>query len=297
MKDLDCCTLCPRNCRVNRNKGEVGFCKAKNKLVIGRASLHMWEEPCISGEKGSGTIFFSYCNLQCIFCQNYEISKRHCGKEVSVERFSEICLELQEKGALNINLVTPTHFIPLIKEGLILAKEKGLSIPIVYNTSSYENVESLRELNGIVDIYLPDLKYYFDDAAISYSNAPNYFSYAKDAIEEMYRQVENPVFDQDGIMKKGVIVRHLVLPGRIEESKRILNYLYETYHNSIWISIMSQYTPVKETSFENLNRSLTKEEYDEVVHYAMELGIENAFIQEGEADSSSFIPNFNGEGV
>lgn len=294
---LNCCTLCPRNCKVNRNKGEVGFCKAGGKLVIGRASLHMWEEPCISGSTGSGTIFFSYCNLKCIYCQNYEVSEIHHGKEVSIERFSEICLELEKKGAVNINLVTPTHFIPLIKEGLILAKEKGLKIPIVYNTSSYENVSSLKELDGLIDIYLPDLKYYFDDAAIGYSNAPNYFSYAKDAIDEMYRQVGKFSFRKDGMMEKGMIVRHLILPGRIEESKRILKYLHDTYGDNIWISIMRQYTPVRTCKYQDLNRRLTEKEYNEVLDYAIHLGINNAFIQEAECDQSSFIPSFNGEGV
>lgn len=298
LEELNQCTICPRNCRVNRNEGELGFCQAGNNLKIGRASLHMWEEPCISGINGSGTIFFSYCNLRCIFCQNYEISDLHQGKEITIERFSDICLELQKKGAHNINLVTPTHYIPQIKEGLILAKKKGLTIPVVYNTSSYENVSSLKLLEGLIDIYLPDFKYYFDDIAIAFSNTPNYFSYAKDAIEEMIRQVGEPNFDHNGMMTKGVIVRHLILPGHIEDSKRVLNYLYQTYKDKIWISIMNQYTVVKDCQkYPELNRTVTKEEYDQVIDYAIKLGIKNGFIQEGETALESFIPSFNGEGV
>lgn len=298
LEELNQCTICPRNCRVNRNKEELGFCQAGKNLKIGRASLHMWEEPCISGTNGSGTIFFSYCNLRCIFCQNYEISNLHQGKEITIERFSDICLELQKKGAHNINLVTPTHYIPQIKEGLILAKKKGLTIPIVYNTSSYENVASLKLLEGLIDIYLPDFKYYFDDIAIAFSNTPNYLSYAKDAIEEMIRQVGEPKFDENGMMTKGVIVRHLILPGHIEDSKRVLNYLYQTYKDKIWISIMNQYTVVKPCQkYPELNRMVTKEEYDQVIDYAIELGIKNGFIQEGETALESFIPSFNGEGV
>lgn len=298
LEELNQCTICPRNCRVNRNKEELGFCQAGKNLKIGRASLHMWEEPCISGTNGSGTIFFSYCNLRCIFCQNYEISNLHQGKEITIERFSDICLELQKKGAHNINLVTPTHYIPQIKEGLILAKKKGLTIPIVYNTSSYENVASLKLLEGLIDIYLPDFKYYFDDIAIAFSNTPNYLSYAKDAIEEMIRQVGEPKFDENGMMTKGVIVRHLILPGHIEDSKRVLNYLYQTYKDKIWISIMNQYTVVKACQkYPELNRMVTKEEYDQVIDYAIELGIKNGFIQEGETALESFIPSFNGEGV
>lgn len=298
LEELNQCTICPRNCRVNRNKKELGFCQAGKNLKIGRASLHMWEEPCISGTNGSGTIFFSYCNLRCIFCQNYEISNLHQGKEITIERFSDICLELQKKGAHNINLVTPTHYIPQIKEGLILAKKKGLTIPIVYNTSSYENVASLKLLEGLIDIYLPDFKYYFDDIAIAFSNTPNYLSYAKDAIEEMIRQVGEPKFDENGMMTKGVIVRHLILPGHIEDSKRVLNYLYQTYKDKIWISIMNQYTVVKACQkYPELNRMVTKEEYDQVIDYAIELGIKNGFIQEGETALESFIPSFNGEGV
>ena len=290
--NLDCCNICPRNCKVNRNSNELGFCKAGNKIKIAKYSLHFWEEPCISGEAGSGTIFFSGCNLKCIFCQNYDISFNNSGKEISIERFAEICLELQEKGALNINLVTPTIYIPLIKEGLILAKKKGLNIPIVYNTSGYESVESLKELDGLIDIYLPDFKYYDNELAKKFSNAPNYFEIASLALKEMYRQVGTPSFEND-IMKKGVIVRHLLLPKHIDDSKKVIKYLYDTYKDNIYISIMNQFTPVRKIDkYKELNKTVEESEYDELINYALDIGIEKAFIQEGETCKESFIPDF-----
>jgi len=293
MKELDSCKICPRNCGINRNKDELGFCGAGNKIKIARYSLHYWEEPCLSGENGSGTIFFSHCNLKCIYCQNYEISTKNCGKEISIDRFVEICLELQSIGALNINLVTPTHFIPLIKEGLIIAKEKGLSIPIVYNSSGYENVEALKLLDGLIDIYLPDFKYFDDNLAINFSNVKNYFNTAVLAIDEMYRQVGSPIFDKD-IMKKGIIVRHLLLPGHNDDSKKIIKYLYDKYKNKIFISLMNQYTPVRKIdNYNELNCIVTDNEYDDLINYACDLGITNAFIQEGETQKESFIPDFN----
>ncbi len=288
--DLTKCKLCPRNCGVDRTK-TIGFCGANNKMKIARADLHFWEEPCISGESGSGTIFFSYCNLKCIFCQNYKISSEHIGKEISIEKFSEICLDLQNKGALNINLVTPTHYIPLIVDGLKLAKKSGLTIPIVYNTSSYENVESLKLLDGLIDIYLPDFKYFDDLYAIKYSNANDYKKYASLAITEMYRQVGKPIFEND-IMKKGIIVRHLLLPGLIDDSKKIIKYLYDTYKDDIYISIMNQYTPIKKLQYEELNHRIKNSIYDEIIDYAYDLGIRNAFVQEGETQKKSFIPDF-----
>ena len=288
------CNICPRNCNVNRVNNELGFCKCNSEIKIANYSLHKWEEPCISGVTGSGTVFFSYCNMQCIYCQNYEISKLHKGKVISIDDLVNIYLELQKKGALNINLVTPTHYVPLIKESLIIAKEKGLTIPIVYNTSSYEKVSSLKSLEGLIDIYLPDLKYYDNELGLKYSFAKDYFEYATKAIEEMYRQVGKPVF-KNGIMQKGLIVRHLVLPGHVEESKKIIKYLYDTYKNNIYISIMNQFTPVNKTSYNNLNRPLTEEEYDEVVNYAYDIGVRNAFIQEGETCKDSFIPIFTDE--
>lgn len=291
--NFDCCTICPRNCKVNRNKNELGFCKASNKIKIARYSLHYWEEPCISGENGSGTIFFSGCNLKCIYCQNHDISFSNCGKEISVEEFANICLKLEKKKALNINLVTPTIYIPLIKDGLILAKKKGLKIPIVYNTSGYESVESLKELDGLIDIYLPDFKYFNDKLGEKFSNVSNYSKVVKDAIKEMYKQVGKPVI-KDGIMKKGVIVRHLLLPTHIDDSKKIIKYLYDNYHDDIYISIMNQYTPVvKIDKYEELNNTVSESEYDELVNYACDLGIVNAFIQEGETCKESFIPDFS----
>lgn len=288
------CNLCPRNCNVNRHE-IVGFCKAKDSIKIARADLYYYEEPCISGDSGSGAIFFSYCNLKCLFCQNYEISEENIGKEISIEKFSDICLELQKKGALNINLITPTHYIPLIKEGLILAKEKGLTIPIVYNTSSYENVESLKLLDGLIDIYLPDFKYYNDEIAIKYSNAKNYVNVCKKAIDEMYRQVGKSKFDDNGIMKKGVIVRHLLLPNMENDSKKIIEYLYKTYRDDIYISIMNQYTPMKKLKYEELNHKINDNVYDDAINFAYDLGIRNAFIQEGETQKKSFIPDFRNQ--
>lgn len=293
MKDvLKKCNLCPRNCLVDRSK-TVGVCGMKNKLVVAKAYLHMWEEPCISGNTGSGTIFFTGCNLKCIFCQNREISNKLVGKEISIDEFATICLNLEKQGANNINLVTPTHFVPLIVEGLKLAKKKGLNIPIVYNTSSYENIDTIKMLDGIVDIYLPDLKYYNDEYAIKYSHAPNYFNIASSAILEMFKQVGTPIFDEDGIMKKGVIVRHMMMPGLKDDTKKILDYLYNTYHNDIYISIMNQYTPIKHFErYKELNNKISDNDYDEVVDYALDLGIEKAFIQEGETQEISFIPDF-----
>ena len=246
---LDKCTLCPKNCQVNRNKGEIGFCKSTNKIKISKYYLHKWEEPPITGKNGSGTIFFTNCNMRCIFCQNYYISAMGNGKEITEEEFSNICLELQHQGATNINLVTPTHYVPLIVEGLTLAKSKGLNIPIVYNTSSYENVETIKMLKGLVDVYLPDLKYYNNTYSLKYSHVNNYFEYAKKAIYEMYKQVGRCKFNKEGNLKKGVIVRHLLLPGMEEDSKKILKYLYDTYKDNIYVSIMNQYTPIKKLKY------------------------------------------------
>ena len=290
--NLDCCKICPRECKVNRNNGELGFCKASNKMKIARYSLHYWEEPCISGEKGSGTIFFSGCNLKCIFCQNYELSFNNYGSEITIENFVDICLELQERGALNINLVTPTIYIPLIKEGLIIAKKKGLSIPIVYNSSGYESVDALKELNGLIDIYLPDFKYFDNDLAKTFSNVDNYIEIAKNCINEMYNQVGSPIFEKD-IMKKGLIVRHLLLPNHLEDSKKVIKYLFDTFKDNIYISIMNQYTPVRKIEkYKELNETVKDDEYDSLVNYACDLGITKAFIQEGETYKESFIPDF-----
>ena len=287
------CEICPRKCKVNRNSGELGYCRASNKMKIGGYHLHMWEEPIITGEKGSGTIFFSYCNLGCVYCQNYDISFNSVGEEISIERFKDICLELQSMGAENINLVTPTHYIPLIRDGLIIAKKEGLRVPIVYNTSSYENVETLKLLDGLIDIYLPDFKYY-DNKLGKYSNVANYFEVASLAIEEMYRQVGSPKY-RDGILKRGMIIRHLVLPGHIDDSKKVIMYLYDKYKDDVILSIMNQYTPVKKLKYSELNNTVSEEEYNNLIDYASDLGIENCFVQDSTSQSDSFIPEFKGD--
>lgn len=296
---LEHCTLCPRNCGVNRLQGQTGYCGQTASLFAARASLHMWEEPCISGTAGSGTVFFSGCPLRCVYCQNHNIALGQTGKEISPSRLSEIFMELQEKGANNINLVTPTHFIPQIVNALHTAKNNGLNLPIVYNTSGYEKADTLQLLDGLIDIYLPDLKYYAPDLGKRYSNAPDYFSVASEALKEMHRQVGEPVFDdRTGLLKRGMIVRHLVLPGQIADSRKVIRYLYETYGNQIYISIMNQYTPVTHhPDFPELNRTITEQEYDDVIDYALSIGVENGFIQEGETFSESFIPSFDCEGI
>jgi len=293
---LDKCMLCPRNCMVNRNNGGIGFCGVGNKIKIGKAYLHMWEEPCISGDKGSGTIFFSNCNLKCIFCQNYYISDFNNGVEISIEKFSEICLDLQNRGANNINLVTPTHFVPLIIDGLRLAKSRGLTIPVVYNSSGYENVDTIKMLDGIVDVYLPDFKYFSDEYALRYSGCKDYFYHASMVVDEMFKQKSKCVFDDDGMITSGVIVRHLLLPGMEEDSKKILKYLYDKYGDDIYISIMNQYTPVRKCKYSELNNRVEDSVYDDVIDYAWDIGIRNAFIQDGESQSESFIPKFDFEG-
>ena len=292
MDILKSCNLCPHNCLVNRYT-EVGACGASSKIKVAYYSLHMWEEPVISGNAGSGTIFFSNCNLKCIFCQNKKISNDGYGKEISNDRLSEIFMELQKKGANNINLVTPTHYVPQIVESIHLSKDKGLKLPIVYNTSSYENTNTIKLLNGLVNIYLADLKYYDDNLAVNYSHCKNYFKYATDTIDEMYEQVGKFII-KDDLMKSGLIVRILVLPGHINDAKKIIKYLYQKYNDSIFISIMNQYTPLCNfKTYTNLNRKLYDKEYDEVVDYACNLGIKNAFIQEGSTQDESFIPDFD----
>ena len=292
------CRLCPRNCGVDRNNGQRGFCGAGTLVRVGRAALHMWEEPCISGENGSGTVFFSYCTLQCVYCQNAQISQGHSGKEITVERLAEIFLELQQQEANNINLVTPTHYLPQITTALEIARNNGLRLPIVYNTSGYEKPEMIQKLEGYVDVYLPDFKYYSADAARRYSAAPDYIEVAKQALDVMVRQVGKPQFDDDGIMTKGVIVRHLILPGRYEESKQLLAYLHQQYGNDIYISLMNQYTPFAQVkNYPELNCKIPQKVYEQIIDYAVELGIENGFIQEEGTAEESFIPNFDGQGV
>ena len=291
------CNICPRNCNVDRSE-KTGFCSMTDTVRISRAALHMWEEPCISGEKGSGTVFFSGCNMKCVFCQNKEISTGGFGKDITVERLAEIFLQLQQKGALNINLVTPTHYTLQIIEAVKLAKSRGLTLPIVYNTSSYEKPETIKMLEGTVDIWLPDFKYTDNIAAQRYSKAKDYVQFAKAAIDEMVRQQPECVFDDDGIIQKGVIVRHLVLPGQVNAAKKAVQYLYDRYGDSIFISIMSQYTPCTDLgAYPEINRKITPEEYDEVVDFAVDIGVENGFLQEGESASESFIPPFDLTGV
>lgn len=292
------CRLCPRRCGVNRREGQRGRCGMTDRIQAARAALHMWEEPCISGEEGSGTVFFSGCALGCVYCQNHEIAVGDAGKEISLDRLTEIFLELQEKHANNINLVTAGHFVPQVIYSLERARQQGLTIPVVYNTGGYETVETLRMLDGLVDIYLPDLKYMSPELAKRYSGAPDYFEVASAALAEMVRQAGEPVFDEEGRMKKGVIVRHLLLPGCLEDSKKVIRYLYDTYGDTVFISMMNQYTPLPHVAaWPELNRRVTAKEYDRLVDYAIELGVENGFIQEGETASESFIPAFELEGI
>ena len=293
------CTLCPRRCHANRAAGQTGFCGQTAQLRAARAALHFWEEPCISGDCGSGTVFFSGCSLQCIFCQNHEIALGESGKVISVERLSQIFLGLQDKGAANINLVTAGHFIPQICRALELSKADGLSIPIVYNTGSYEEAASLRLLEGLIDIWLPDLKYFSSDLSARYSSAPDYFQAATAAIAEMFRQTPAVVFDsKTGLMQRGIIVRHLMLPGQAADSKKILRYLHTTYGDAIYISIMNQYTPLAGVSeIPELNRKVAPEEYRRVLDFADRIGIENGFMQEDGTAPESFIPPFDYEGV
>ncbi len=296
--DLNVCTLCPKECKTSRTQGNKGACGANNKIRVARASLHQWEEPCLSGTDGSGTVFFSGCNMGCVFCQNREISHKGKGVEISSDRLCEIFFELKAQGSHNINLVTAGHYLPQVLKSVEKAKSKGIGIPFVYNSSGYEKAEALRRAEGLIDIYLPDFKYIDAYSAKRYSAAADYPEIATAAIAEMVRQQPTCVFDDDGIMQKGVIVRHLMLPEGTKESKRIIKYLYETYRDNIYISIMSQFTPVGNLDkFPELQRKVSQKDYDELIDYAVDLGVENAFIQEGEAADESFIPDFSGQGI
>lgn len=294
---LKSCKLCPRECKVNRLEGELGFCGSSYSLKAARASLHFWEEPCLSGEKGSGTVFFSGCNMKCIYCQNYGISHENTGKEISIERLSDIFIELMNKGANNINLVTPTHFIPQIIEAVSMAREKGLALPIVYNSSGYEKAETIKLLSGIIDIYLPDIKYYNDKYSVKYSHAKNYFLYAKEAVSEMVRQVGPPTFDENGLMKSGVIIRHLMLPNLLFDSKKIVDYVYNTFHDSVFLSLMNQYTVTDNVKNSELDKTINPKLYDSLINYALSLGVNNGYIQENGTCSESFIPDFDFRGL
>ena len=293
------CTLCPRHCHADRTGGGCGFCGQSSRIMGARAALHFGEEPCISGSCGSGAVFFSGCSLQCIYCQNRQIALGHKGLVLSPERLAEIFLELQQKGAANINLVTAGHFLPQTAYSLMLAKRQGLTLPVVYNTGGYEEVSSLRLLEGLVDIYLPDLKYRSSALSAACSGAPDYFEKAAAAIGEMFRQAGPPIFDpKTGLMKRGVIVRHLVLPGQAKDSKQILRYLHTTYGNDIYVSILSQYTPLPNADLPpELNRRVTPEEYGKILSFAEKIGIEYGFCQEGESAGENFIPPFDYEGL
>ena len=295
------CDLCPRKCLVDRKKGEKGICGQTENLKVARAALHFWEEPCISGDAGSGAVFFSGCPLHCVFCQNENIANGTVGKEISLERLVDIFLELQEKRANNINLVTPGHFVPQIVKALDQARKEGLTLPVVYNTSSYETVDTIKMLEGYVDIYLPDFKYMSPGLSKKYSHAPDYAEVAKAAIAEMVRQTGKAVFvngDEDNLILRGTIVRHLTLPGCMEDSMQILKYLHETYGDTIYISIMNQFTPLSNLEkYPELNRKIADEEYETLVDYAIDIGIENGFVQEGDTAEESFIPAFDCEGV
>ena len=298
MNKYENCLLCPRKCGINRAIGQTGVCGVSAEIRVARAALHYWEEPCISGKRGSGAVFFSGCSLHCVFCQNREISDGKAGKVISKERLSDIFMELADKGANNINLVTPGQYIPDIVWAVNDAKSRGMKLPIVYNTSGYENVTELKLLEGIVDVYLPDFKYMDSTLSARYSRAKDYPSVAKQAISEMVRQQPGVVIDDaTGLIQKGVIVRQLLLPGHVNDAKAILKYLHDTYQDSIYISMMSQFTPIELKDYPEINRTVTRREYERLIDYAIKIGITNAFIQEGNVAKDSFIPAFDGEGV
>lgn len=293
------CNLCPRECRADRKAGQMGLCRADDVIRVARAALHRWEEPCICGESGSGTVFFAGCNLGCVYCQNHEIAAGGKGRPVSVARLAEIFLELQEKGAANINLVTPDPYVTDVAEAVLLARQRGLVLPVVYNGSGYEKPEVIRNLAGIVDIYLTDFKYMDPVPAARYSAAPDYPEVARAALAEMVRTTGRPVFDESGMMQKGVIVRHLLLPGHKRNARAVIRYVYETYGDDVYLSLLNQYTPFDRLreGYSELGRKVTRREYEAVVDYAVDLGVCNAFVQEGDTARESFIPAFDGEGV
>ena len=298
MNKYENCLLCPRKCGINRRTGQTGVCGVSSEIKVARAALHYWEEPCISGKKGSGAVFFSGCSLHCVFCQNREISDGKAGKVISKERMSDIFIELAGKGANNINLVTPGQYIPDIVWAVNDAKSRGMKLPIIYNTSGYENVTELKLLEGIVDVYLPDFKYMDSTLSARYSRAKDYPSVAKQALSEMVRQQPDVVIDDaTGLIQKGVIVRQLLLPGHVNDAKAVLKYLYDTYHDHVYISMMSQFTPIALKDYPEINRTVTRREYERLVDYALKIGITNAFIQEGDVAKDSFIPAFDCEGV
>ena len=294
IKQLDNCKICPHECMAKRNEGQIGKCGCNDKIKVALVSLHYYEEPCISGKEGSGTIFFSNCNMHCLFCQNYEISQLGKGKEMTIQSLAEAMLEQQKKGANNINLVTPTTYAYSIKEAIILAKRKGLTLPIIYNSNGYEKVETLKDLEGYIDVYLPDLKYYTEELAKKYSGVTNYFSTATKAIQEMYRQVGTAKFDERGIIQKGIIVRHLVLPNHLQNSKHILKWIKENMPEDIYVSVMAQYFPTYKAKEDALiNRKLTKKEYKEIEEYFYLLDIHNGYIQELGEHEEEYVPKWD----
>lgn len=296
IKELDKCTICPHKCGINRNEGQIGRCKASEKIKIALYSTHNFEEPCISGENGSGTVFFSNCNLNCVYCQNYEISQQGKGKEITIEELAQIFLEQQSKNVENINLVTPTSYTFQIIEAIKIARENGLKIPIVYNTNGYETVETIRKLDGYVDIYLPDLKYAENEKAYKYSKIENYFEIATNAIKEMVRQAGKPEFDENGIMKKGVMIRHLVLPENMENSKKVLKWINDNLKDYVYISVMAQYFPTYKAKYDEkykeLNRKLTENEWKQIEDYIDFLGFENGFVQELGEHEEEYVPKW-----
>ena len=293
MQELEKCKICPHNCGVNRLNGNIGRCKSNGNIKLAMASIHNFEEPCISGENGSGTVFFSNCNMNCVFCQNYKISQQGLGREISIEELAEIFIDEQNKNAENINLVTPTMYVYHIIEAIKIAKNKGLKIPIVYNSNGYENVETIKKLKGYIDIYLPDLKYYDDDLAFKYSGVKNYFENATSAIKEMYNQVGSPVLDENGMMKKGLIIRHLVLPNNLQNSKDVLKWINDNIDKKVFVSVMAQYFPTnKAKDFPEINRKLTKEEYEEIENYLYSLDLDNGYNQEIWEHEEDYVPAF-----
>ena len=290
------CEICPHMCGINREEGKIGRCKSTNTVKLAKASIHSFEEPCISGEKGSGTVFFSNCNMNCVFCQNYKISQQGKGKEISIEELARILLSLQEKNVENINLVTPTSYVLQIIEAIKIAKRNGLKIPIVYNTNGYENVETIKMLDGYIDIYLPDLKYAENDIAQKYSKVNKYFEYATNAIKEMYKQVGKIQLDEKGIMKKGVLIRHLILPNNVLNSMEVLRWINDNMPKDILVSVMSQYFPTyKSNMYEEINRKINKKEYEEVEDFLYSLELDNGYIQEYDENAceEQYVPNWD----
>ena len=292
VKILEKCAICPHNCGINRLNNQIGRCKSKDTVKVALYSTHNFEEPCISGKKGSGTVFFSNCNMNCVFCQNYEISQQGKGKEISIEELADIFIKQQEKDVENINLVTPTSYVPQIIEAIKIARKNGLKLPIVYNTNGYEKVETLKMLEGYVDIYLPDFKYSDNDLGKRLSKVDNYFEIVTEALKEMYRQTGKAVFNGEGIMQKGMIIRHLVLPNHILNSRRVLKWINENMHD-VYVSVMAQYFPTyKAKEIDDINRKLTKEEYEQIENYLYRLDLENGYIQELGEHEEEYVPHW-----